>query len=481
MAKFDIDLVGKVGSLALIDKAYGDINYSTIARISRELRPGMIWITSGATEIGRLDFIKRTGRELTGSDEDNKTDYSAQGQSVLMGWYRQFVDSRFSLRQILVEHQHFNDAEKREYLKKVLLRCPEEDAIPIINYNDAVCYEENRKMEIRALMNEKKRAVECVDNDETASQVACLVNAKHGRAFEKYRRVQKVLPRRIQKGRKRSGREAGIHQSPRRKRHGSHHCQQQVFNPRYSGRKRPRNPHKSKITIQNAAIKRRLCKKKDMYKVFKSYELDNPSQYDWFRKFSNPCYGMNVKVDVTEVVKTSKESGTSFFANVLFLLTTALNSVPEMRMREVKNEIRLYDVINPTFTVMTDSGKFVNAGFKMTNDYKEFYDTTRRIIDEKKKQTTFTAKYNDSSDYDDYYMTCLPWISVESLMHPLPDNNIESSSCPRIGWDKYREENGRYVMTLNVTVNHCFVDGKRLSDAFAAIQRNFDNAATLLR
>lgn len=72
MAKFDIDLVGKVGSLALIDKAYGDINYSTIARISRELRPGIIWVTSGATEIGRLDFIKRTGRELTGSDEDNK-------------------------------------------------------------------------------------------------------------------------------------------------------------------------------------------------------------------------------------------------------------------------------------------------------------------------------------------------------------------------------------------------------------------------
>ena len=108
---------------------------------------------------------------------------------------------------------------------------------------------------------------------------------------------------------------------------------------------------------------------RNIYKVFKSYELDNPSQYDWFRKFSNPCYGMNVKVDVTEVVKTSKESGTSFFANVLFLLTTALNSVTEMRMREVKNEIRLYDVINPTFTVMTDSGKFVNAGFKMTNDY----------------------------------------------------------------------------------------------------------------
>lgn len=178
MTKFDIELVGKVGSLALIDKQYGDINYSIIARISRGLKPGYVWVTSGATEIGRLDYIKRNGCELTGSDEENKTDYAAQGQSVLMSWYRQFTDSRFSLRQILVEHQHFNDAQKREYLKQVLLRCPAQNAVPIVNYNDAVCYEENRKMEIQALQCKKSNIVECVDNDETAAQTACLVKAK---------------------------------------------------------------------------------------------------------------------------------------------------------------------------------------------------------------------------------------------------------------------------------------------------------------
>jgi Glutamate 5-kinase len=178
MSKFDVELVGKVGSIALIDREHKDINYSIIARISRELRPGFIWVTSGATEIGRLDYLQRTGKELDGTEEDNKTDYSAQGQSVLMAWYRQFLDSRFSLRQILVEHQHFNDADKREYLKRVLLRCPLQNAIPIVNYNDAVCYEENRKMEIQALLKSKHGVVECVDNDETASQIACLVKAE---------------------------------------------------------------------------------------------------------------------------------------------------------------------------------------------------------------------------------------------------------------------------------------------------------------
>ena len=218
-----------------------------------------------------------------------------------------------------------------------------------------------------------------------------------------------------------------------------------------------------------------------MYKVLKVEELENPSQYKWFRTFANPCYGINVKVNVSEVVKASKANGTSFFANTLYLVTKALNSVPEMRMREVRGEIRLYDVINPTFTVMTDSGRFANAGFKMIEDYKGFYEQTRKIIDEKKAQTEFDDEYNDSSDYDDYYITCLPWLSIESFTHPLPDNNIESSSCPRIAWDKYRMENGKYVMVLNVTVNHCFVDGRRLANVFEGVQRNFDNAENLLK
>lgn len=178
MAKFDIELVGKIGSIALIDREYQDINYNIIARLSRELRPGYIWITSGATEIGRLDFLKRNGFELDGSDEDNKTDYSAQGQSILMQTYRQFIDSRYSVRQILVEHQHFNDETKRQHLYEMLMRCPAQSAVPIINYNDAVCSEENRKTEILKIKEKQGRAIECVDNDETASQIACLVKCK---------------------------------------------------------------------------------------------------------------------------------------------------------------------------------------------------------------------------------------------------------------------------------------------------------------
>lgn len=179
MTKFDIELVGKVGSMALVNKEHDDIDYNIIARISRQLTPGVIWVTSGATEIGRLDYIKRNGVELNGDINQVKADYSAQGQTILMENYRQFMDSRFSLRQILVEHYHFNDDAKKKHLADMLLRCPKQNAIPIINYNDPVSDEEVRKFEIKSLKTTRPKVVECVDNDETASQIALLVKPRY--------------------------------------------------------------------------------------------------------------------------------------------------------------------------------------------------------------------------------------------------------------------------------------------------------------
>ena len=178
MSKFDVELVGKIGSMALIESQSNRLHYSRIAAISDELRPGYIWVTSGATEIGRLDYIRRSGKELNGSAEDNKTDYAAQGQAILMQTYRQFIDPKYSVRQVLIEHRHFNEAEKRAHLKALLLRAIAQGAIPIVNYNDAVCAEENRKWEIQSIQKKNGHAVECVDNDETAAQIARLVHAE---------------------------------------------------------------------------------------------------------------------------------------------------------------------------------------------------------------------------------------------------------------------------------------------------------------
>ena len=176
--EYQFDLVGKIGSMALIRKEDQEIDYNIFSRLGADLKPGMIWVTSGATEIGRLDYIKRTWRELNGDPEQDKTDYSSQGQAILMQNYRQFVRPEYGVRQILVEHTHFNDPEKREHIRQLLIRAALQNTIPIINYNDPVSDEENRKMELAARRRLGGEVHECVDNDETAAVIAGLVKAR---------------------------------------------------------------------------------------------------------------------------------------------------------------------------------------------------------------------------------------------------------------------------------------------------------------
>ncbi|MCL2433078.1 MAG: uridylate kinase [Clostridia bacterium] len=178
MSDFNVELVGKIGSMALIRPHERDMDYNIFARIGRALQPGMIWVSSGATEIGRLDYLKRGNGELAGQTEEIKADYAAQGQAVLMETYRRYVPPHYSLRQVLVEHTHFNNPEKCEFIKHLLLRAAGQRAIPIINYNDAVSFRENRLMELTTLRGHGEDVVECIDNDETAATIASLVRAK---------------------------------------------------------------------------------------------------------------------------------------------------------------------------------------------------------------------------------------------------------------------------------------------------------------
>ncbi len=211
-----------------------------------------------------------------------------------------------------------------------------------------------------------------------------------------------------------------------------------------------------------------------MYKVIDLKTYPKRKQYNWFSTFSNPCYGIDVEIDVTNLVKYSKETNTSFFINFLYLVNKSMNSVDELRLRVVNNEVRLYDVINPAFTVMTSSKVFENAVSKWDDNFIEFYKNTKEIIEKIKNQDEVNEKYNDKNNYDYYYMTCLPWLDYKAMCHPIPSGDVESCSVPRVCWGKYTLKDNKYVLLLNITVSHALVDGYPLSQAFKAVQDNVD-------
>lgn len=57
--RFDCELVGKIGSMALINSEINELDYNTFSRIGKYLQPGYVWVSSGAVEIGKIDYYKR--------------------------------------------------------------------------------------------------------------------------------------------------------------------------------------------------------------------------------------------------------------------------------------------------------------------------------------------------------------------------------------------------------------------------------------
>lgn len=203
--------------------------------------------------------------------------------------------------------------------------------------------------------------------------------------------------------------------------------------------------------------------------------------YEWFSKFSDSTYGMNVKMDVTKLVKHVKDKKESFFIDLLFIILNGLNSVDEMRIRLVNDKPVIYDDINPAFTVMTVSNTFKNVRFNNCKNYREFYDTAHECIENAKVVSDVSKdEYNPDNCYNEYYITCVPWVNFDSMTHPISDD--KSSQCvPRICWGKYTEKNGKYELTLNITVSHMFVDGYPLAKVFNNIQDLLDRTSEVLK
>ncbi|MDE7263680.1 MAG: hypothetical protein K2N64_03345 [Anaeroplasmataceae bacterium] len=218
-----------------------------------------------------------------------------------------------------------------------------------------------------------------------------------------------------------------------------------------------------------------------MYKIIETNNWNRKKQFEWFNSFSNPCYGITIDVDVTEIVLFSKETKTSFFINFLYVIMKSLNSVEELRLRYINNEVRLYDLIHPTYTVMTKSSVFENCKNQMEESYSLFYASCHQTIESAKKQTMVQEGYNDKDNYDVYYITCLPWISYTAMTHPIPENNLESCSVPRICFGKYEEVEGRYLLTFNLTVSHALVDGYPCSKALNYLKENCLKARDILK
>ena len=195
-----------------------------------------------------------------------------------------------------------------------------------------------------------------------------------------------------------------------------------------------------------------------------------------FRHFSEDCkcsVSMTARVDVTDLVRRSRDTGTKFYLNFLYLLTKTLNSREDYRMAWLwqTNELICYDVIHPIQYVFHEDTETCTPVYTTyREDYAAFYADALRDLERAKE----TREYGlDAANHPNWFdASYLPWLSYDSLNIELPDGYLYLA--PIVNWGRYREENGRLVMPVSLRLNHAVADGYLIAKAFRLLRQEID-------
>ena len=192
-----------------------------------------------------------------------------------------------------------------------------------------------------------------------------------------------------------------------------------------------------------------------------------------YRHFTEDCKcstSMTARIDVTELVKYSKETGTKFYINFLYLLTKVINSRDDYRMQYLwqTDELICYDVVNPIQYVFHEDTETCTPVYTTYyENYEKFYKNALSDVENAKKTREYML---DSASHPNWFdASYISWLSYDSLNVELPDGYIYL--LPIINWGKYREENGRLMMPLTVRLNHAVADGYLVANVFRLLEK----------
>ena len=215
------------------------------------------------------------------------------------------------------------------------------------------------------------------------------------------------------------------------------------------------------------------------YKTIPVETFIGKKHFQWLKAYREPTYGMTTLVEITEFYNFVKKNGYPVYLSLVYLVTKALNEVVEFRYRYDGTDIRLYDWIDPAFTVMTNLGLYDNCdNVHLRGTFVEYLEDAAIEVASIKSGVHLTHPQVDER-CDQFYISSSPWIEFLAITHPMNDTLF--SYIPRIAWDKFHFEDNKVTMHLNIVVHHALISGKPLADGFLKIQEFLRNPSLVLK
>jgi chloramphenicol O-acetyltransferase type A len=191
---------------------------------------------------------------------------------------------------------------------------------------------------------------------------------------------------------------------------------------------------------------------------------------EFFRRNPHPFYSVTFDLDATRVRKRAHDAGGSTYAALAWAFHRALLRVDAFRVRAHGPDVVLYDSLQMGLTVPAPGRTFSFATPPWHEDGATFLREAAPVLARASREADLTG--GNSPDFA--YYTALPRVPFASFAH-VPAADADDGQ-PNVAFGKFREDNGRVVVPVGLTVNHRYVDGADLGDLHDAACESYRSA-----
>lgn len=187
-----------------------------------------------------------------------------------------------------------------------------------------------------------------------------------------------------------------------------------------------------------------------------SFDIENWERreiYEFFSSVDQPFYSVTFRLDVTKLRRYTHAHGLSFYLALTYLVTEAMNSVPEFLLTIRDGVLTTLPRREPSFTDLVPGSEcFKIVTYPAGGSMEAFCREARRASD---AQQRFIVTESESDAL--IFISCLPWLELTSLTNERDFDRDDS--VPRISWGRYTRTDGRMTLGMSVEVNHRLIDG----------------------
>lgn len=194
-----------------------------------------------------------------------------------------------------------------------------------------------------------------------------------------------------------------------------------------------------------------------------------------FINFLSSRYSMSARINVQKLWEYCKKNNKSFFILSLGCLMNAVNSVPQLKRRIIDGRAYEFDYLEGTSPIMNEKAKIYREMRVKTpqefDDILIWHDYVKEMIENilNGKNQGFTLEMEKRDLENIANFSCIPWVDFDSITSAIvAGKQIQ----PLITWGRVNKD---YEMSVSITVNHIFVNGRELGHFYENAQREFDN------